>query len=94
MPGFLTFDNMDLTIANTIHHLTLPFLEFETVDTTSQLPTKDKTIEEALEFFDIDTVDITSEFNTDLFEHYKYVIAWRLGRLFGGEVEGFSWLSY
>ena len=38
------------------------------------------------------TVDIMSDFNKDMFAHYKYVAAWRIGRLLGEEVEGFSWL--
>ena len=29
----VTFDNMDITISNVMHNMTLPFLEFETVDT-------------------------------------------------------------
>ena len=88
----ITFDNMDISIANVMHHMTLPFLEFETID-TSNLPIQERSFEEGLEFFDIQTVDIRSEFNKDIFEHYKYVTAWTLGRLFGKEVEGFSWLS-
>ena len=88
----VTFDNMDLVIANVMHHMTLPFLEFETLDTSS-LSTQEKTFEEALEFFDIKTVDIMSEFNKDLFAHYQYVTSWTLGRILAKEVEGFSWLS-
>ena len=87
----VTFDNLDMNIANVMHHMTLPFLEFETVD-TSNLSKEGKSVEEALEFFKIETVDIMSDFNKDLFDHLKNVVAWNLGRLFGKEVEGFSWL--
>ena len=87
----ITFDNMDLTIANIMHHMTLPFLEFETID-TSHLPTENKTFEVALEYFEFKTVDITSDFNKDLFDHFKYVTAWTLSRIFGERVPGFSWL--
>ena len=87
----VTFDNMDINIANVMHHMTLPFIEFEKVD-TSHLSTQEKTFEEALEYFVNDTVDITAEVNREQFDHYKYVTANVLGRLFGSEVEGFSWL--
>ena len=86
----ITFDNMDLTIANVMHHMTLPFLEFETID-TSHLSKENKTFEEALEYFELKTVDITSDFNKDLYDHFKYVTAWTLGRIFGKRVPGFSW---
>jgi hypothetical protein len=88
----ITFDNMDMCIGNIMHHMTLSFLEFETED-TSHLSTMEKSFEEALDFFKKETVLITSEFNKDLFTHYKYVTAWTLGKLFGEEVEGFSWLK-
>ena len=87
----VTFDNMDISIANVMHNMTLPFLEFETVDTT-HLSLLEKTFEEALEYFELKTVDIMSTFNSELFQHYKYVTAWVLGRIIGMEVEGFSWL--
>ena len=88
----ITFDNMDLTVGGIMHHMTLPFLEFET-ENTSFLSTDEKTFEDALDYFNVDTVLITSGFNENLLEHYKYVTAWTLGRLFGEEVEGFSWLK-
>ena len=85
----ITFDNMDLTISNVMHHMTLPYLEFETVDTSS-LPMDEKTFDEALDFFEPATVLITSDFNKDLFEHYQAVTAWTLAKLFA-EVPRFSW---
>ena len=88
----ITFDNMDMCIANVMHHMTLSFLEFETED-TSHLSTEEKSFEEALEYFKKETVLITSGFNRTLFNHYKYVAAWTLGRIFGEEVEGFSWMK-
>ena len=87
----ITFDNMDISIANVMHNMTLPFLEFESLD-TSMLSIEESSFDEALEFFDMKTVDIMSDFNKDMFAHYKYVAAWRIGRLLGEEVEGFSWL--
>ena len=86
----ITFDNMDICIANVMHHMTLPFLEFETID-TSHLSVEEESFEEALDYFDMKTVNIMSDFNKQLFIHYKYVAACILGRLFGKEVEGFSW---
>ena len=44
----VTFDNMDISIGNVMHHMTLPFHKFEKVD-TSHLSTVEKTFEEALE---------------------------------------------
>ena len=87
----ITFDNMDLSVGHVMHHMTLPFLEFEIEDTTD-LPTDEKSFEEALEYFRMETVLITSDQNQTLFDHFKYVVAWTLGRIFGEEVEGFSWL--
>ena len=75
-----------------MHHMTLPFHEFETVD-TSHLSVQEKSFDEALEYFDIKTVDIMSKFNKDLFDHYQYVTAWTIGRMLAKEIEGFSWLS-
>ena len=72
--------------------MTLSFLEFETED-TSHLPTEEKMFEEALEFFRKETVLITSDFNKNLFQHYKYVTAWTLGTIFGDHLEGFSWMK-
>ena len=51
----ITFDNMDIKISHVLHHLTLSFLEFETVD-TSELPAEEKSSEEALDMFKLDTV--------------------------------------
>ena len=83
---------MDMCIGNVMHHMTLSFLEFETLD-TSNLSTVEKRFGEALEFFNQDTVFMTSEFNKELFDHYVYVTAWTLGRILADEVEGFSWFK-
>ena len=88
----ITFDNMDLTVGGVMHHMTLPFIEFEKED-TSHLSSEEKSFEEALEHFKDETVLITSEFNKALFKHYNYVTAWTLAQLLGEEVEGFSWLK-
>ena len=88
----ITFDNLDMTVGNIMHHMTLSYLEFETED-TSALPTEEKDFETALEYFKLETVVMTSDLNKSLFEHFKYVTAWTLGRLLGEEVEGFAWLK-
>ena len=88
----ITFDNMDMTVGGVMHHMTLPFLEFEMKD-TSNLSMEEKSFDEALEFFKKETVLMKSLENKDLLSHYQYVVAWTLGRLFGDEVEGFSWLK-
>ena len=88
----ITFDNMDMTVGNVMHHMTLSYLEFETED-TSALPTDEREFETALEYFKLETVVMTSDLNKSLFEHYKYVTAWTLGKLLGEEVEGFAWLK-
>ena len=75
-----------------MHQMTLSFLEFEAKD-TSKLSTVEKTFEEALEYFNKETVLITSEFNKELFKHYKYVTAWTLAKILGDNVESFSWLK-
>ena len=88
----VTFDNMDMNICNILHHMTLPFLEFE-IEDTSELPREEKSFDEALEYFTLDTILITSDFNQDLFSHYQYVTAWALAKVFSEEVEGFSWMK-
>ena len=88
----ITFDNMDLTVGGVMHHMTLPFLEFEP-ENTSHLSMEEKPFEVALEYFKEDTVLITSAFNSILFEHYLYVTAWTLAQLLGSELERFSWLK-
>ena len=88
----ITFDNMDMSVGNVKHHMTLPFFEFETED-TSHLPIDEMSFEEALEYFRKETVLLKSALNEDLFEHYKYVTCWTLARIFGEEVEGFAWMK-
>ena len=88
----ITFDNLDMTVGNVMHHMTLSYLEFETED-TSALPTDEREFETALEYFELETVLMGSDLNRLLFEHYKYVTAWVLGKLLGEEVEGFAWLK-
>ena len=52
------------------HHsyMKLPFLEFESLD-TSMLSIEENSFDSALEFFDMKTVDIMSDFDKDLFAH-------------------------
>ena len=88
----VTFDNMDLCVGNVLHHMTLSFLEFECED-TSHLSTDEKCFDEALDNFNKETVLITSDINKELFEHYKYVTAWTIGKILGNEVEQFAWFS-
>ena len=88
----VTFDNLDMNINNVMHHMTLPYLEFETED-TSNLSTDENVFDTALELFTEETVLITSRFNKELFSHYQYVTAWTLGRIFAEAVNGFSWLK-
>ena len=90
IPQF-TFDNLDIRINNITHHLTLNFLEFEQND-TSDLPTDSKGREAMLPFFARDTLILTSVENKELFEHFQFVTAVTLGRLFGEEIEGLQWL--
>ena len=75
-----------MCIGSILHKMTLSFLEFETED-TSHLSTVEKSFDTALDFFNKETVLMTSEFNKDLFTHYKYVTAWTLAKIFGEEAE-------
>ena len=86
-----TFDNLDIRINDVTHHLTLNFSEFEQND-TSDLSTDNKPEEELLDFFSIETLNLQSEGNADLFSHFQFVTASTLGRLFGKEVDGMGWL--
>ena len=83
---------MDMCIGHVLHQMTLSFLEFETLD-TSNLNTEDEGFEKALEYFNQETVLITSDFNKELFEIYQRVACWTLGRVFADEVEGFAWFK-
>ena len=46
---------MDMSVGNVKHHMTLPFFEFET-ENTSHLPIDEMSFEEALEYFRKETV--------------------------------------
>ena len=83
---------MDMTIGHMLHQMTLSFLEFEK-SCTAKLSTEEKSFQEALEYFTNETVLITSSFNKDLLDHFKYVTVWTLARLLGSKVDGFSWLA-
>ena len=88
----LTFDNMDIVVGKVMHNMTLPFLEFETVN-TSHLSTNEMSFKKSLQYFKMETINIMSDFNQEMLHHYKYVVCWVLGRLFGKEVSGCHWLS-
>ena len=90
VPQF-TFDNLDIRINNITHHLTLNFSEFEQGD-TSHLPTLSESREEMLKYFKIETIDLQSDENSEIFKHFKYVTAITVGRLIGEEVVGMEWL--
>ena len=82
---------MEMCVGSKMHQMTLSFLEFEK-KITRHLSHEEKSFEEVLEFFTKEKVLITSQFNKDLFEHFKFVTACTLAKIFGQEVEGFSWL--
>ena len=86
-----TFDNLDICINKIQHHLTLNFLEFEKKD-TSKLRTDSKTRDEMLVFFSLETLLLKSKENEEMFEHFQYVTACTLARLFGKEIAGMEWL--
>ena len=88
----LTFDNMDMCIGQVMHHMTLPFLEFEKED-TKHLSMEDRSKDEVLGAFKIDTVLLTSDINKKMFAHYKYVTAWTLGRILAEHVEEVAWMK-
>ena len=64
------FDNLDININKTPHHLTLNFLEFEPTG-ASEFDTKSKPFEEMLDFFALDSVLIQSD--QEMFEHFQFV---------------------
>ena len=64
------FDNLDITINGTPHHLTLNYLEFEQTK-TSEYSTEAKGIEEKLDFFKIETILLKSDENKELFDHFQ-----------------------
>ena len=84
-----TFDNLDVCVNKVPHHLTLNFLEFEQ-DETSGLNIQNKVFEDMLAFFNLDTVLIQSD--QEMFEHFQFVVAITLARLFGKEVPGMDWM--
>ena len=90
-PVQFTFDNCDISINKVPHHLTLNFMEFEQ-HSTSELKTDSKSLEEMLQFFSLETVLLKSEENNDMFEHFQFVTAHTLARLFGKEIPGMEWL--
>ena len=72
------FDNLDIRINNTTHHLTLNYHEFEQ-DDTSSLCTSAKSRDEMLEFFSMDTINLQSDENKELFEQLQFVTTVALG---------------
>ena len=86
-----TFDNLDICINKTLHHLTLNFLEFEP-SITSDLRTESKSLEEMLDFFSLETILLKSKENQEMFKHHQFVTAHTLARLFGKEIKGMEWL--
>ena len=92
MMAQFTFDNLDIQVNHTLHHLTLNFLEFEQAD-TSALSTASKGFEEVKGFFSMDTVLMQSEQNKGLFEHYKDVAVCTLRRFIASEIPEFGWMA-
>ena len=92
MMAQFTFDNLDIQINHIMHHLTLNYLEFEQT-TTFHLSTDDSlSFDQMKSLFSLDTVIMLSDQNSQLFDHYKVVVATTLGRFFGEEIPEVRWL--
>ena len=83
----IIFDNMDLQI-KTLHQLTLPLLMFE-VHPTLHLPRDDAlSLQDTLELFNRDTLDLDSPKNRDEKEHFLDVVYNALAREISWKVKG------
>ena len=87
-----TFDNLDIQINHTMHHLTLNYLEFEQTNTSEFSAKASKNFEEMKSLFSMETVLMQSNQNKDLFDQYKNVVAATLGRIFGKEIPAAKWM--
>ena len=86
------FDNLDIQLNHQMHHLTLNYVEFEQTDTSALTVTDSKSFEEMKDLFSMETVLMQSDQNKVLLEHYKYIVANTLGRLFGKEIPEVRWM--
>ena len=91
-PHQSTIDNLDLKIDDVLHQMTLEFIELEQ-HCTSDLDTTEKSVEEALEFFDEDTVLLTSDKNKELLNQLEKVVATSVGREIASRVPGAQFLN-
>ena len=91
-PHQSTIDNLDLKIDDVLHQMTLEFIELEQ-HCTSDLDTTEKSVEEALEFFDEDTLLLTSDKNKELLNQLEKVVATSVGREIASRVPGAQFLN-
>ena len=91
-PHQSTIDNLDLKINDVLHQMTLEYIELEQ-HCTSDLDTTEKSVEEALEFFDKDTILLSSDKNKHLKDQLEKVVATSVGREIVSRVPGAQFLN-
>ena len=87
-----TIDNLDLKIDQTLHHLTMEFIEVEQF-CTKHLDRDKKAFGDTIKLFDKDTLLLTSDTNKELLKHFNKVVAISVGRALAERVPGAKFLK-
>ena len=88
----IIFDNLDMYIRH-LHHLTLPVLMFERHPTFHLLKTDEKSLEETLDFFDRDLLDLNLENSEDERRHFLLVIKTVLAHDVCKHIKKLKWIT-
>ena len=84
------FDNMDVHI-KTLHQLTLPLLMFEVHPTNNYSREDSLSLEETLNLFNFDILDLDNERNAEEKEHFFMVVNTILANTICKEIKGLEW---
>ena len=91
-PHQVTLDNLDMKIAETPHHMTLEYVEIEQ-SSTKHLDKNSKSFDEMSQFFNKNTLLLTSPENQVNLKHLEKVTAITVGRILAERVPGAHFLK-
>ena len=90
-PSVSAMDNLDITNAHILHHMTLEFIEIEQID-TKHLDKTSLEFSQIVELFDLENILLTKDKNKPLLKHLKKTVAITIGRILAVRLPSASFL--